>query len=309
MIKPESLSLPALHCSLDRELGDYYQDFSQATRLVEGGYHGTVDPVGVPVVIVDGEALYNAITTSQSALANMTLLRRGEEPRGPLARAQLDSLLATQEQAGEWAGCWIMPHDNAKYRWLRAPWSSALGSGNTLSALLRGWELFGDERYRRAADAAYAGLHTSRTTMRLVDDDGKELWYEEYPGDPPVHVLNGHVYSLLGVLDYARVTGDPLAEERWRRAARTAARHLRSFDLGYWSAYDLRWREPATMHYHKNIHIPQLRILAALTADADFTAMAERWLRRLQSRRARLRWRAATHLHPRLNTPPWQTPT
>jgi hypothetical protein len=307
MIKPESLSFPPLRCSLDRELGDYYQDFSAATLLLESGYHGASDAAGVPVVIVDGESLYNTITTAQSALANMTLLRRGEASRGPLARAQLDSLLATQEQAGEWTGCWLMTHDHAKYRWLRAPWSSALGSGNALSALLRGWELFEDERYRRAADAAYAGLHTTRSTMRLVEDVGDELWYEEYPGDPPVHVLNGHVYCLLGVLDYARATGDPLAEERWRRAACTTARHLRRFDLGYWSAYDLRWREPATMHYHKNIHIPQLRILAALTGDAGFTAVAERWLRRLRSLPARLCWRAATHVHPRLHVPPWET--
>ncbi|MEJ7784518.1 MAG: D-glucuronyl C5-epimerase family protein [Solirubrobacteraceae bacterium] len=309
MIKPESLRFPPLHCSLDRRLGDYYQDFSQATVLVEAGYHGGIDAAGVPVTrSPDQIDRYNAITTAQYALANMTAFRRGERRRGELARAQADSLLATQERHGDWAGCWLMTSDSPKYQWLRAPWASALASGNALSALLRAWELFGEQRYRTAADAAYAGLHVPRRSMQLVEDLGDELWYEEYPARPPVRVLNGHVYCMLGVLDYARVTGDSEAEDRWQRAARTVRGHLHEFDLGYWSTYDLRWREPATIHYHNNIHIPQLRILATLTSDGEFTKVADRWQRRAQSPLTKLRWNIAIRVHPRRRTPPWASP-
>lgn len=298
MIKPESLEMPPLHCSLDRELGDYYQDFAPAIRLVESGYHGTLDDAGVPLVRYGaGGCSYSAIHTAQYALANMIALRRGEKARAALVRALADSLVATQEQAGELAGCWVMTFDNPKYRWLRAPWTSALASGNAISALLRAWELFDDDRYWAAADRAYEALHVPRTTMRLCDDSGGELWYEEYPAEPPLRVLNGHVYCLFGVADYARVTGNERAEARWRSAARTALEHLDDFDLGYWSAYDLRWREPAAVHYQKNIHVPQLRILAALTDEPRFGAVADRWERYLHSRRSRLRWVAAIRLH------------
>lgn len=301
MIKPESLSFPPLHCSLDRELGDYYQDFGPAVQLVESGYHGGMDEEGIPWMrSPQGIPVHSAILTAQYALANITLLRQGDDARADRARAQVESLVATQERQGEWAGCWVMTSDNPKYEWLRAPWVSALASGNSISALLRAWEVFGESRYLTAAEAAYVGLHRARTEMRLVEEAGDELWYEEYPADPPMRVLNGHVYALLGVLDYARVSNDAIAHARWRRAAATLLAHIDEFDLGYWSAYDLRWREPAMIHYQKNIHVPQMRILAALTGKTKFADIADRWEGYLGSVMCRLRWMAAVRLHARL---------
>lgn len=298
MIEPASLDLPPLHVSLARELGDYYQDFSPAVRLVESGYHGELDERGVPCTRNHGrQRCYNAIITAQYALANMTAQRRGETRRFELARVQAESLLETQERSGEWAGCWLIAYDNAKYPFLRAPWTSALASGNAISALLRAWELFGDDRYREAATAAYRGLHLERPAMRLCESEGQHLWYEEYPADPPLHVLNGHVYCLLGVADYARVTDDAEAHSRWRRAAATALAHLEQFDLGYWSVYELRWGEPAAMHYQKNIHVPQLRILEELTGEREFGTVADRWERYLHSPVSRLRWQVALRVH------------
>jgi heparosan-N-sulfate-glucuronate 5-epimerase len=297
MINPESLEFPPLHCSLDRELGDYYQDFRPALRMVEEGYHGAFDGAGVPLVqYPDGEMHHNAITTAQYALANQSAVRHGDAARRGAVRTQLDWLVTEQESGGAFAGCWLMRHDDPKYTWLKAPWTSALASGQALSTLLRGWQEYGDRRYLEAADRAYHGLHDA---PGLVLDSADELWYEEYPAEPPLHVLNGHVYALLGVLDHARATGDPGATERWQRAARTTLRHLRRFDLGFWSAYDLLQREPASVHYQKNIHIPQLRILGMLTGEPAFDEVADRWERQLHSRVSRLRRAVALRIHAR----------
>lgn len=132
--------------------------------------------------------------------------------------------------------------------------------------------------------------------MQIYTELGDQLWYEEFPSDRPLHVLNGHIYTLLGVADYARVSGDPEADARWRLAARTALAHLSEFDLGYWSAYDLRFREPTSVYYHKNIHIPQLRILAELTDEAAFGAVADRWEGYLRGRLSRGRRFVAARL-------------
>ena len=300
MTKPASFDMPPLNVSLGQTLGDYYQDFGPAIELVESGYHGGRDERGVPW-ITDGSSsrFYSAIIAAQYALANLSVSRHAEEGRARLARVLLDSLVENQETHGDWAGCWLMAFQNKKYRWLRPPWTSALASGNAISALLRGWERFGDERYRSAAELAYQGLHVARRSMSLYQDDGNELWYEEYPSTPPLRVLNGHIYALLGVADFARATGDREADDRWRRAAATAQAHLEDFDLGYWSAYDLLWREPAALHYQKNIHVPQLRILRELTGDPSFDAMADRWERQLRSVVSRARWQVEVRLHAR----------
>lgn len=291
MIRPESLTLEPLNCSLDADLGDYYQDFAAAVDLVEAGYHGGLDEHGVAVTDYgDQGKVRNSIITAQYALGLMTA-GRGDE-----ARVQLDALVEEQSTDGEFAGCWVMLQDNRKYPWLRSPWTSALASGTCISALLRGWQQFGNERYRIAAALAYESLHESAD---LVIEDGEDLWYEEYPAEPPLHVLNGHVYALLGVTDHARATGDLEADERWRRAAATTLRHLDGFDLGYWSAYDLRFREPVALHYQKNIHVPQLRILAALTGEQEFARVADRWERQARSRISRARWQIALRIHAR----------
>lgn len=291
MIRHEDLEFPPLHCSLEPTLGDYYQDFTGAIQILEDGHRASFDERGIPRLVLAGHPVAaDATTTAQYALANFTALRRGDERRAPIALAQLEWLVEHQEQDGEWAGCWLMHRDNRKYPWLRAPWTGSLLSGNAISALLRGWELFGEERFRASATAAYEALHVSRQASALHEAIDGDLWYEEYPAKPPIHVLNGHIYTLLGVLDYARVSDDELARERWRQAASTALTHLEAFDLGYWSLYDLGHREPTNRHYHKNIHIPQLRILAGLTGKPAFNDVADRWESYLHSRWCRARW-------------------
>ena len=297
-MRPEDLNLEPLHSSLAPDLGDYYQDFRQAVGLVESGYHGSLDASGIPMVRYHGQGeFYNPITTAQYAIGTLTALGHGDDTRTGVSRRLLDSLVQSQESEGESRGFWVLSFDNPKYRWLRAPWVSALAQGNALSALLRGHQVFGDDRYLQAAEAGYRAMHSRREDLSVVETAGEDLWYEEYPAHPPLHVLNGHVYALFGVLDYARVTGDEEAHQRWRRAARTLARHLPRFDLGYWSGYDAYTREPVDLHYHKNIHIPQLRILGELVGDSIFVEYADRWERYLASpvssvRRAiALRWR------------------
>lgn len=293
---PHTLAFGPKHCSLEPTLGDYYQDLSSAIELVEGGYHGGLDDRGVPLVRYGDEGwFYNAVVTAQYALANNSAVLGGDESRVERLCVQLDWLVKAQEQEGAFAGCWTMNHDNNKYRWLKAPWTSALASGNAISALLRGWELLGDERYRAAATLAYNAMHDPATNLAVVNAD--ELWYEEYPAQQPLHVFNGHVYALLGVLDYARFTGDAEAAARWRRATATVLSHLPRFDLGYWSSYDLRWREPVSLHYQKNIHVPQLRILGTLSGDAPFSETADRWQGYADSSVSRARWQVALRMH------------
>ncbi len=296
-MKLSELALEPLHCSLDLPLGDYYQDLEPAVQIVESGYHGPLDERGVPLVRYPGQGdFHNAITTAQYTLANVSRVLRGDRTRRGRVALLCDALVAAQESTGPAAGLWLQHFDHPKYPWLRAPWASAMAQGNAISALLRGWEILGEEGYRSAAEAGYRGLHGDGFSPPLVREGGEDLWYEEYPAEPPLHVLNGHVYALLGVLDWARVSDDPAAAARWRRAARTVERGVERFDLGYWSSYDLRTREPVDRHYHKNIHIPQLRILASLLGSPALEGVADRWEGYLASRLSRIRLAAAFRL-------------
>jgi len=118
--------------------------------------------------------------------------------------------------------------------------------------------------------------------------------------DPPSHVLNGHVFALWGVLDWARATGDESAWQLWRQGAATLGRHLPEYDCGYWSLYDLRYRELASRYYQDNIHVPQLHAMHRLTDDATFGDYARRWAAYSGSLLCRTRWAVGLRLRSRL---------
>lgn len=292
-LRPERLEARARSAAHGNVLGLYYQDFSAAIALVESGYHGVRDDRGIPLVRYGRQGFhYNPITAAQYGLANLDAVMLGDDSRRTLAEEILEWLVGTLERQAGGAGLWRMPFRDLKYPWLDRGWVSALALGQGISALLRGHELFGRQEYLVAAGQAYEGLHAGLVSPPLVrEESGGAIWYEEYPADPPLHVLNGHIYALLGVLDWARVTGDPQARRRWEAAVSAVRSSLASFDTGYWSLYDLRFRELSSLHYHKNIHLPQLEILGILSGDPCFDEVARRWRRYLGNPRCRIkRW-------------------
>jgi hypothetical protein len=71
-----------------------------------------------------------------------------------------------------------------------------------------------------------------------------------YSFRPGMRVLNGEEQSLIGLADFARMTGDRAAARLARRAARELATHLPAFDTGAWTLYDLGGAE-ADLNYHR----------------------------------------------------------
>ena len=295
------LRIAPVPASWSAQLGPYYLDLRDALTLVESEYHGPLDSHGVPLTRTGaGDCTYNAITIAQYALALHDEVLRTHSPefRRKLD-AQVESIVSRVEMAGPRRGFVVHNWDNRKYPALRAPWVSALTQGNGISALLRAYQLSGDDRLRRGAVEMFEALALplERGGVLAYDSCG-HLWFEEYPVQPPMHVLNGFVFTLWGVLDYARATSDDRAWRWWRQGTETLAAHLSNFDAGYWSVYDLRYRELVSLHYQVNVHVPQMESLYHLTGEQVFKEHAERWKACAESpiSRARLwfgqRWQA-----------------
>ncbi len=207
------------------KLGRYYLDFTEILKLIEGDYHGTRDKDGVPINDVGEQGQhYNVTTIAQYALAlHDTILVSGELPQlREKLQAQLDAILVNVESEGEWAGFFVYRWNDTKYPELRAPWVSAMTQGNAISALLRGYQWNGDTRLLECATAAFQALERPLVAggATLTDENG-HFWLEEYPMNPPSHVLNGFIFALWVVLDYARVTGSERAWEWWDEGCET----------------------------------------------------------------------------------------
>jgi hypothetical protein len=175
-----------------------------------------------------------------------------------------------------------MPHTYE----LEPPWISSMAQGEAVSLFLRCASVLNDHSFVAAAAHAVAPLLDPDLGLIASTAEGPVL--QEYPTDPPAHVLNGWLFSLWGLYDMA-VAGR--SEPRLSAAARTAfddgvdalERRLPLYETAHsWSQYDLypykrSVTNIASPFYHR-LHIAQLRATAQLRPDSGaLTSTADRW--------------------------------
>lgn len=164
-----------------------------------------------------------------------------------------------------------------------APWYSGMAQGQALSLLTRLAEETGEPGWEDAARATYRSfegeLSVGEPHFRLEADTGC-LWFEEYVDDQvePTHVVNGHIYVMFGLYDYAQAFDEPSAVALFDAGATTVRESFDSFrvpgELSYYCAApycaQTRWQPP---DYHRGV-TAQLDTLAAMTGDETFAQMA-----------------------------------
>ncbi len=168
---------------------------------------------------------------------------------------------------------------------LVAPWRSALAQGQAVSVLIRAHILTGDERYLEAAKKGYRAFHFFAREHEggVLDEQDGFIWLEEYIVNPPNHVLNGFVWALWGVRDYAVYFGDGHALNLWEECLKTVEANLKNYDLGFWTSYD--WPQgrdknlpvmPSSLYYQR-LHAVQAEAMYNLTREAIYRHFWKRW--------------------------------
>ena len=173
---------------------------------------------------------------------------------------------------------------------LYSPRYSGMSQGTALTAYTHLYDITGERRFRDVADAVFRGFtNVRRTTGDIwitlitqtpteLSDEDEEIgyfWIEEYPTEPPNHVLNGFVVGVFGLYDYWLEFRTEESEEVLRAALTTVQDHLEEYrEPGEVSWYTLSRGYRGNEHYHST-HINQLRLLAALSGEEYFREMAE----------------------------------
>ena len=193
--------------------------------------------------------------------------------------------------AVEWLERWVDARGLLAYRFpmphtfpLEAPWYSSLAQGEAVSLLVRAAEILGRAQLLELADRMVEPLLQSESPLVAMTAQGPVL--QEYPTDPPAHVLNGWITTLFGLYDLAgeSTAAAPRAEAAFDAGTKAlAARlHLYRTPLG-WSRYDL-YPHPlpntASVSYHR-LHVAQLRALHSLASLDAFVDTADDWERSL----------------------------
>lgn len=175
-------------------------------------------------------------------------------------------------------------------------WYSAMGQGQGMSLLTRAYLYTKDLAYLRAALRA-----TKPFKVKAVDKGvlttfmNQYRWYEEYPTSPSMLVLNGFIYSLLGLYDLKLTAGPQQGAEAadlFDQGMRSLKAMLPLYDSGSGSFYDLRHvtmriaPNLARWDYH-TLHVSLLYVLANIDPDPILRTTAARWEGYTKGKRAK----------------------
>jgi hypothetical protein len=129
------------------------------------------------------------------------------------------------------------------------PWTSAMSQGTAVQALTQAYEASHHRTYldlaRRSlpifGEGPPAGVGVSAPLGR------RYLLYSFAP-QPSVAVINGFLQTLIGLFDYAKVSGDPNGWRLFHSGDAEARAELPSYDTGAWSLYQPGQED--TLDYH-----------------------------------------------------------
>lgn len=274
-----------------------FSDASQYFMRFQGNaeYPGPFDDKGVPLLDYRGDIgrQYNPIAIAQYGLARFNRSAgRGSTDDEVAWRSAADWLVRNLRPNGHGVPVWVHDFDWPYRQALVAPWYSGLAQGGGLSLLVRAARHTGEVRYAEAASAAYRSFTLDVSAGGVVFTDGRgRPWIEEYLVDPPSHILNGFIWALWGVFDYARWTNEPSPRSLFQDCTMTLAESLERYDTGQWSLYELPASGPSmpASAYYQRLHVTQLRVMHRLTGHSIFSEFASRWNAYLQDRQLRCR--------------------
>jgi heparosan-N-sulfate-glucuronate 5-epimerase len=279
-----SINLGIGNVSWEKHLGGYYQDFREAIYHFDNNSIGTFDDNGIPVFYDKDEKTYSVVYIIQYALMQheFVINNNNVEDRIQKIKNCLD-WLDNQSEVFKDALVW-RSLENKNYN-LKEGWVSAMYQGQAISLYLRAAQLFDNPIYISTAEKVfeYFKYEFSEGGATIIDKKGN-IWLEEYPSSNPSYVLNGFIYSLFGVVDLYRATGNENAKVLYDKCIKTLEDNVLKYDMFYWSLYDQLKKELVSTYYQKNVHIPLMEIMFKLSKKSIFDKLAIKWRKQLNNK-------------------------
>jgi len=158
------------------------------------------------------------------------------------------------------------------------PWISSLSQSAIIQALARGATYLNDPKYLPVAARGLPAFERAAPNgLRTSLFGGNH--YLIYSFDKSLKVLNAQIRSLVGLFDYARITGSPQAQSLYEKGERSARKETPRHDTGAWSLYSLG-RNESNLLYHRLVR-DFLKDLCERNAVAVYCQTGEKFTRYL----------------------------
>jgi hypothetical protein len=184
------------------------------------------DKNGLPMVAYDGVLRYNPQVIAAEALGYFSdWVSSGSDESWAVFLRDCDWLVANQAANGLWL--YQFPYNGQP-----VPWWSAMAQGQALSALVRAYQRTDDPRYRTAATTALQTFTRTQSDGGVSVVDAGHTWYGQYMPPMSPYVLNGFMFSLIGVYEYHQAFGDQLSQSIWDKGFAALKYALPRYDTG-----------------------------------------------------------------------------
>lgn len=181
---------------------------------------------------------------------------------------------------------WFLAEESCLYSYgfdwddLRAPWISCMAQGEAASILVRAYKITGDDVYLnhalKALEPCFINI-TNGGVQSLIDN--KYVFLEEYPGSKNMHVLNGFLFGLIGIIETRLITNDDELKTLEEKLIYSLIENLDRWGED-WSYYqidaDKKLKNFCTPAYH-NLHISQLKFINEHYPDKRFEKKINSW--------------------------------
>jgi heparosan-N-sulfate-glucuronate 5-epimerase len=250
-------------------------------RAIAGDHGSPADAVAAFRSMTAERRLVHPISVAQLGLGGWQLAA-ADARWLELVTATVDWILGESDAEGRIAFEFAYPHTFD----LPPPWYSAMAQGEAASLLVRAAVALERPELTAAAERTASSLLDGSSPVIAVTPEGVVL--QEYPTDPPSHVLNGWIFALWGLYDVALAGGAASAAARagFADGVTTLIARLPLYEAGWkgaWSRYDLfphRIVHVTSPFYHR-LHVEQLRALHQLQGEPLLSETADRWERGL----------------------------
>lgn len=166
--------------------------------------------------------------------------------------------------------------DYPRYK-LTNPYYSGITQGKAISMLTRAYGITNYEQYLLQAEYAL------NTLIKEVKDGGvlrylehNQRWVEEYPSpNSPSMVLNGHLFTIIGLADYLSLKSNPYFKELYTDILNTTLTYLDYYFQDGVLLYCMYSWTPCNVHY-LGLMVPLFEHVYTITGEQIFQDCADR---------------------------------
>ena len=130
------------------------------------------------------------------------------------------------------------------------PWMSGMAQATGIQALARAARLLAAPDYTNVARRALGAFETSPPVGVRTTGPRGGVHYLQYSFAPRLYIFNAFLQSLIGLYDFAKLTGDDRALDLYTTAEPEARAEVPLSDVGDWSRYSYAGAE-STRDYHE----------------------------------------------------------